>query len=87
MTQPPKEKAKELVDKCYYQIEDATAGMFEEGVDYVKARSIAAKQCALIAVQFAEKKLIEYGNQTFELQNMDATLRDLDTLKTEIQNL
>lgn len=73
MTQPPKEKAKELVD---YFIND---------VGVISNRQ--AKQCALKVVEFAEKQLIEYGNQTFELQNMDATFRDLDTLKTEIQNL
>ena len=71
---PPKEKAKELLDKFLPH----SSG---------NSNNNEAKQCALIAVQFAEKQLIEYGNQTFELQNMDATLRDLDTLKTEIQNL
>ena len=45
-----KEKAKELFDKCYYKIEDATAGLFEEDVDYITARRLSAKQCALIAV-------------------------------------
>jgi len=77
MTQTPKEKAKQLVDKF-------KPFMYPFHDDVAKKQ---AKQCALIAVQFAEKQLIEYGNQTFELQNMDATLRDLDTLKTEIQNL
>ena len=44
------EKAKELFDKCYYKIEDATAGLFENDVDYLTARRKAATWCSLIAV-------------------------------------
>lgn len=84
MTQPPKEKAKELVDKFKPHSRIKSSGFLVSNEDTLIK---SAKQCALIAVQFAEKQLIEYGNQTFELQNMDSTFRDLDTLKTEIQNL
>jgi len=77
MTQTAKEKAKQLVDKCYYQIEDATAGMFEEGVDYVKARSIAAKQCALIACE----------ELLYNIEVPTENYKYWQEVKTEIQNL
>lgn len=49
--------------------------------------SFVAKQCTLLAVDFAEKILTEYGNETNELQNMDSFFRDLEQLKKEIEQL
>lgn len=47
----PEQKAKEIVEKHYCIIEYATAGLFEEDVDYVKARQTAAKACAIEEVR------------------------------------
>jgi len=47
----PEQKAKEIVEKHYCIIEDATAGLFEEDVEYVKARQTAAKACAIEEVK------------------------------------
>jgi len=77
----PKEKAKELVDKCYLQIEDATAGLFTEDVNYVAARKKAAKQCALIAVDEIIIALEEH-----QWQNRLLVLWYKE-VKTEIENL
>ena len=48
---PEQQKAKEIVKKHYLIIEDATAGLFEEDVEYVKARQTAAKACAIEEVK------------------------------------
>ena len=55
----PEEKAKEIVDKHYLIIEDATAGLFEEDVEYVKARQTAAKACAIEEVKAVIKAFDE----------------------------
>lgn len=47
--------------------------------------SFVAKQCALLAVDFAEKIMTEYGSETNELQNMDRFFHDLEQLKKEIE--
>ena len=48
---PEQKKSKEIVNKHYLIIEDATAGLFEEDVEYVKARQTAAKACAIEEVK------------------------------------
>ena len=67
----PREKAIELVDK----FEDYTLSHME------------VKQCALMAIRFAEKIMTEYGRETNELQNMDRFFHDLEQVKTEIEKL
>lgn len=45
------------------------------------------KQCALMAIRFAEKIMTEYGRETHELQNMDRFFHELEQVKTEIEKL
>ena len=60
----PEQKAKEIVEKHYCIIEDATAGLFEEDVEYVKARQTAAKACAIEEVKAVIEELpdLVYGH-------------------------
>lgn len=59
MKESESQKAKELIDRFYFQIEEATAGLFEENVPYIAARKKAAKECAKIAIEFAANDLKE----------------------------
>ena len=82
MSQKEKEKAKELFDKCYNKIEDATAGLFEDNVDYLTARRLSAKQCALIAVD----EILEALNLINERYN-EFPLRYYTSVRIEIEIL
>jgi len=44
-----------------------------------------AKQCALIAVDYAERVLSVWGKENDELQNMDGEWRRIDSLKKAIE--
>ena len=83
----PKEKAKELFDKCYYKIEDATAGLFENDVDYLTARRKAATWCSLIAVdEIEETKTLsnrQCGFLTIEKQHKEYW----SNVRTEIESM
>jgi hypothetical protein len=71
-----KEKAVELFNIFYSKIEDATAGLFEENVNYIDARNTAAKQCAIFAIEFAKQNPL----------NSDGYNKYLKLIKTEIIN-
>ena len=79
MTQ--KEEAHELIKK-FRPFADGheNDGRFSPNCQY-----LAAKSCALVAVQFAEKVLTEYGKETNELQNMDRFFAYLEKLSNEIK--
>lgn len=68
----PKDKAKELVDRF-----DFPSGLM----------SIERKQCASIVVDEIVKALEEYGQTTFELQNMDREFAYWDMVKHNINLL
>ena len=72
-TLTPQGKAQELVNKYW-------------GKGITNDKEIA-KQCALMAIRFAEKIMAEYGRETHELQNMDRFFHDLEQVKTEIEKL
>lgn len=78
----PEEKAKEIVNKHYLIIEDATAGLFEEDVEYVKARQTAAKACAIEEVK-AVIKAFDEANAYDLLQS----IKYYETVLTEIEKL
>ena len=59
MEENKSQKAKSLIDRLYFQIEESTAGLFEEDVSYIAAREKAAKECAKIAIEFAVNDLME----------------------------
>lgn len=86
-TMTPEQKAKEIVEKHYCIIEDATAGLFEEDVDYVKARQTAAKACAIEEVKAIEIALTDFGRDTDYLQSMDRTFAYYERLINEIEKL
>lgn len=67
----PKEKAKALFDR-YYSI----TGPFTE-----------AKQCALLAVEEIEQALTDYGQTSYELQNMDREFNYWNEVKKELELL
>ena len=69
-----KEKAKELVDKFTFNCRECD---FEQN----------AKTAAMSCVDEIEKALTEYGETTFELQNMESEFRFLDKVREEIKNL
>lgn len=75
-----KEKALDLFVKFYQSIPDYVVG--ENDI-----ASALAKQCALICVDQMESILTEYGEDKFELQNMDYMWRRLDDIKKEIDKI
>lgn len=68
------EKAKELVSKM------------QKDFQYFASKEIS-KQHALIAVDEMIEALGLYGQQNYELQNMDRTLSYYDNVKQEIEKL
>ncbi len=78
----PKEKAKELYDKMYFEIEEATAGLLKDYVNYERRRIVAAKKCAHIAIGEILKIIPMYED---DVLNLDYTY--FQTVKTEIDNL
>jgi hypothetical protein len=72
----PKEKALELFSIFYNKIEDATAGLFEEDVNYIEARNIAAKNCSISAIEFAKENPL----------NSEGYNKYLELIKTELLN-
>lgn len=95
-----KKEAYNIFGKMYYEIEKATAGLFEEEVLYVKARKTAAKQCALIDINNTINALETYDDMTerhlkrefpnylsCELQNMEQDFRYYEQVKKEIEKL
>ena len=73
-----KEKAIELIDKFLNKGFDITG---------IAITWKEAEQYALIAVDEIIDALQKYGNENFELQNMDRTLAWWDLVKTEIEKL
>lgn len=72
----PKEKAIELRD----EFKDDNYNFETEILE-------AAKLTALQVVDVVTKALIEYGQDSGELQNMDAEMRFWGQVKTELENL
>ena len=68
-----KEKAKKLVDKYYF-------------CDSVITKDLA-KKLALITVDEIENELIEFGEWSHELQNMEQEFRHLNNIREEIRRL
>ena len=82
----PEQKAKEIVEKHYCIIEDATAGLFEEDVDYVKARQTAAKACAIEEV----KSVIDVIADLHIIANSEGIMKSIiyhEKVLTEIEKL
>ena len=82
----PEEKAKEIVEKHYCIIEYATAGLFEEDVDYVKARQTAAKACAIEEV----KSVIDVIADLHIIANSEGIMKSIiyhEKVLTEIEKL
>lgn len=81
-------KAREIYDKCYHEIEEATAGLFEEDVPYIEARKKAAKATALICVDreidLVDRLLNSRLNNDFDLL---AERGELYKVRTIIVNL
>jgi hypothetical protein len=75
----PKEKAKELVDKyCAYHFEQKRGSII---IDLEKA-----KQCALIAVKFAQERVNDVADHIF-LDSTDATNEELEYLEEVKQEI
>ena len=82
----PEQKAKEIVEKHYCIIEDATAGLFEEDVEYVKARQTAAKACAIEDV----KSVIDVIADLHIIANSEGIMKSIiyhEKVLTEIEKL
>ncbi len=79
----PKEKARQLYDKMFYEIEESVAGLFEEDVDYITAREEAAKQCALICVEEMLNNSEEFSDSVAKIEQEEYWQQ----IKTEIKNL
>ena len=72
-----KEKAFELFNKMYkYQLDKKAPISWE-----------LAKKQAFICVCEIIKVLIDYGTESYELQNMDSEFRFLDEVKNELEKL
>lgn len=69
----PEEKAKELVNK----FDSLDFGDFCHD----------SKLCALIVVEEIVNELIDYGEESDELQNMDRTLNFWEVVKLEIEKI
>ncbi|MDD4972472.1 MAG: hypothetical protein PHT07_23830 [Paludibacter sp.] len=77
----PKAKAKELIEK----FNDLASDIFDH--DYDKEKYLQnRKSCALIVWNEIVDELIDYGEESDELQNMDLTLRWWSDVKIEIEN-
>jgi hypothetical protein len=74
MMMTPKEKAVKLIEKFSRYTEPSDCNH-------------EALQCALIAVTEIENALIEYGEATDELQNMDRELNYWNEVRYEIEKL
>ena len=80
----PKEKAKEiysLFDDCTSIMLTVTEDITEEDL------TNHAKQCAKICVKEIIQSLTIYGDENYELQNMDRTLAYYEQVLKEIDNL
>jgi len=75
-----KEQALDLFVKFYQLIPDYA-------IEDNEIASGLAKQCAIICVQEMESILTAYGDDKFELQNMDYMWRYLDDVKNEIEKI
>jgi len=81
----PKVKAKELIEKFRKYVDSDVDG--EKGFEFSKKRQTRnAKKCALITWSEIVDELIDYGETTDELQNMDSVFRWWADVKTEIEN-
>lgn len=67
--------SKELVEKFQNEL---------SGALYSPYNNVSAKQCAIIAMETAEKFLTEYGLESEQLQNMDSFFRYTKSIKSEI---
>lgn len=76
-----KEEAHELIKK----FRPFANGHENDDMFRPSTEKLNAKACALVAVQFAEKVLTEYGKETDELQNMDRFFAYLEKLTNEIK--
>jgi hypothetical protein len=81
----PEHKAKAIIDALYLEIQDATAGMFEENQPYDEARKKAAKSCAIICCD----EIIEDFHGINDKWNQDAEARIAywQLVKQHIQSL
>lgn len=78
----PKEYANELFLQMYDNVQDTTAGMFEEDVPYIDIRFRAAKGAALIAV---DEILIAIDWHQLEVPNEQ--IEFYEQVKSEIEKL
>jgi len=76
----PKEKALDLFCTFRYALshKDAPLGVHKDNI---------AKQCALLSVSETIKALEDYGESSFELQNMEQDFRYWDAVKEAINNI
>jgi len=83
MTQSPKEKADELIDKMYY------IGRYDEKEDYNPAMAWErAKQCALIAVdEILQIFNNEWAKLDFWTEEINVTINFWQEVKQEIEKL
>ncbi|MCF8339682.1 MAG: hypothetical protein K9I82_01775 [Chitinophagaceae bacterium] len=83
MTQSPKEKADELIDKMYY------IGRYDEKEDYNPAMAWErAKQCALIAVdEILQIFNNEWTKLDFWTEEINVTINFWQEVKQEIEKL
>ena len=78
----PEEKAKELVEKLKWYCDGTAMGAFRSEVALSNA-----KQCALIAVEQIENALIDCGELSDQLQNMDRELNFWQNVRKTIETL
>jgi len=76
------EKFRPFVDSM--EIKDFKVAKVSESSFSKEKQTANAKQCALIAVEFAERALTIYASGSNELQNMDEEWRMIDKLKKAI---
>ena len=77
-----KEEALELINKFR---KFANGHEYDDDMFRSSTEKLNGKACALVAVQFAEKVLTEYGKETHELQNMYRFFAYLEKLTNEIK--
>lgn len=80
----PKEKAIDLFKSFYQIIFEMDMGKY---LDQDTGRYSATKKAAVKAIEEIEQSLTQYGDGSYELQNMDSDFRYWEEVKQEINNL